>query len=306
MPSFTANAPTTKNNIFDSAAIAFSSSSFPSSASSRHPIYTHFLLLLRRPMLLLLLFLLPIHFIPTSVITIIAGTYAVVAASATSRSSFSSVPLRCYDSASAVPSRVAICKEDEICYSEYYALNTSLPHQPLAHYFDRFCIHKRHCIDRGMWPEQRPCISFRQLDPVVARTFKKKLRSERLDPSKLVHSHFCCCSNADLCNELDPERLQHLFNLSAEEEEHHYDFNPTSTSSAFKLQHRKRPRKGGGNNNSMKHGESDQQPATALMRGMMMAQSNGGAMRTTTIINIAVRIVVAAFVLLLSDQIFTS
>lgn len=244
MPSFTANAPTTKNNIFDSAAIAFSSSSFPSSASSRHPIYTHFLLLLRRPMLLLLLFLLPIHFIPTSVITIIAGTYAVVAASATSRSSFSSVPLRCYDSASAVPSRVAICKEDEICYSEYYALNTSLPHQPLAHYFDRFCIHKRkrrakmdgkggektvpidsknakvplpfifpdcstgHCIDRGMWPEQRPCISFRQLDPVVARTFKKKLRSERLDPSKLVHSHFCCCSNADLCNELDPERVR--------------------------------------------------------------------------------------------------
>ncbi|KAF7633688.1 hypothetical protein Mgra_00006869 [Meloidogyne graminicola] len=128
--------------------------------------------------------------------------------------------LNCFDSQSPIPIKVTKCKEEEVCYVEYYSLKTEQNLKELVHYFDRFCVNKRHCTDRGIWPEYKSCINLTQLDKMVAKTFERKLRSERLDPSKIVFTYFCCCSDYDKCNELGPNKLRLLFNLSISEEKY--------------------------------------------------------------------------------------
>uniref|UniRef100_A0A1I8B7Z7 DUF7773 domain-containing protein n=1 Tax=Meloidogyne hapla TaxID=6305 RepID=A0A1I8B7Z7_MELHA len=130
--------------------------------------------------------------------------------------------LNCFDSPSPIPKRVTECKPEEVCYVEYYSLKTTNESSQLAHYFDRFCVNRRQCTDRGIWPEQKPCINLSQLDKIVAKTFERKLRSERLDPTKIVFTHFCCCSDYDKCNELGPDKLRSLFNITASEQQEKY------------------------------------------------------------------------------------
>uniref|UniRef100_A0A183CB50 Ion_trans domain-containing protein n=1 Tax=Globodera pallida TaxID=36090 RepID=A0A183CB50_GLOPA len=117
------------------------------------------------------------------------------------------------------PSRENICGPEEICFGEYYSLHQSVPTNPandesLSHYFDRFCVHRQHCVSRGLWPEERACLHLDELDAVVARTFRNKLISERLDPSRLFNTRFCCCSDNDLCNRMDASEIGKLFNVT--------------------------------------------------------------------------------------------
>uniref|UniRef100_A0A914HY09 DUF7773 domain-containing protein n=1 Tax=Globodera rostochiensis TaxID=31243 RepID=A0A914HY09_GLORO len=117
------------------------------------------------------------------------------------------------------PSRENICGPEEICFGEYYSLHQSAPTNPandesLSHYFDRFCVHRQHCVSRGLWPEERACLHLNELDAAVAQTFRNKLISERLDPSRLFNTRFCCCSDNNLCNRMDASEIGKLFNVT--------------------------------------------------------------------------------------------
>lgn len=90
-------------------------------------------------------------------------------------------------------------------------LNESTP--PLAHFYDRFCVHKQHCRHRGLYPNAN-CLNVKQLDTVVRNTFYEKLRRERLDPNRLVYTQFCCCDFKDLCNDMSSQSIAELFNIS--------------------------------------------------------------------------------------------
>nr|CAD2163997.1 unnamed protein product [Meloidogyne enterolobii] len=133
--------------------------------------------------------------------------------------------LNCFDSQSPIPIRVTECKLEEVCYVEYYSLKTTFNSSQLAHYFDRFCVNRRQCTDRGIWPEYKPCINLSQLDKIVAKTFERKLLSERLDPTKIAFTHFCCCSDSDKCNEFGPDKLLSLFNITTSEQPGNYRHN---------------------------------------------------------------------------------
>lgn len=61
----------------------------------------------------------------------------------------------------------------------------------LAHFYDRFCVHKNHCINRGLLPNGN-CLNAYELDNAVQKTFWAKLRDERLEPKRLVSfCNFC-------------------------------------------------------------------------------------------------------------------
>ncbi|KAH7729551.1 hypothetical protein AAVH_03026 [Aphelenchoides avenae] len=108
----------------------------------------------------------------------------------------------CYDSQRAQPDRVTTCTDDQVCYAEYYAVKVgpagklfhrhAMPDAPtrLLQYYDRFCIHPQHCENRGLVDGQ--CLQLEDLDPLVRRTFRSKLKQQQLEPAQLVHTRFCC------------------------------------------------------------------------------------------------------------------
>lgn len=117
-----------------------------------------------------------------------------------------------------------MCREDEVCYAEYYSLraneHSAKKGRTLVEFYDRFCVHQQHCAARGLLPSSSGvgsnhsyyhCLDVGQLDSVVRRTFTNKLKYERLDPKRLINSRFCCCNDCDLCNEMSPTEIQRLF-----------------------------------------------------------------------------------------------
>ncbi|KJH47618.1 hypothetical protein DICVIV_06277 [Dictyocaulus viviparus] len=73
----------------------------------------------------------------------------------------SSSSLICYDSSAPRPRETVECGSDMMCYSEYYAVNRS---GTVRQYFDRFCVHRQHCEDRGI---DEKCQTLQQLDKRV-------------------------------------------------------------------------------------------------------------------------------------------
>ncbi|KHJ93769.1 hypothetical protein OESDEN_06310 [Oesophagostomum dentatum] len=94
---------------------------------------------------------------------------------------------------------------NEMCYSEYYAVNRS---GTVRQYFDRFCVHHKHCLDRGI---DESCQTLEQLDKGIQKTFFKYHHAK---PSRktLMHSRFCCCET-DRCNDFDSKMAYDIFGI---------------------------------------------------------------------------------------------
>ncbi|VDO85349.1 unnamed protein product [Heligmosomoides polygyrus] len=93
-----------------------------------------------------------------------------------------------------------------MCYSEYYAVNRS---GSVRQYFDRFCVHQKHCIDRGI---DQQCQSLEQLDKGIQKTFFK-YHHGKPSRSTLMKSRFCCCET-DRCNNFDSQMALEEFGIS--------------------------------------------------------------------------------------------
>ncbi|KAL3118999.1 hypothetical protein niasHT_003782 [Heterodera trifolii] len=131
-----------------------------------------------------------------------------------------SMAMICYNSQAVNPSRESICEPEEVCFGEYFSLRHSHDASLVAHFFDRFCVHRQHCLRRGFLPEGRACLRLDQLDAAVAQTFRDKLKSERMDPNRLLHTRFCCCSDKNFCNRMDAKEIGKLFNVSVTTPQH--------------------------------------------------------------------------------------
>ncbi|KAJ1373570.1 hypothetical protein KIN20_036007 [Parelaphostrongylus tenuis] len=59
-----------------------------------------------------------------------------------------------------------------ICYSEYYALNRS---GIVRQYFDRFCVHREDCVNRGI---DEQCQTLQQLDERIQIRTKEKYEDD--------------------------------------------------------------------------------------------------------------------------------
>ncbi|KAK6750256.1 hypothetical protein RB195_002319 [Necator americanus] len=95
----------------------------------------------------------------------------------------------------------------KMCYSEYYAVNRS---STVRQYFDRFCVHQKHCADRGI---DQICQTLEQLDKGIQKTFFKYHHAK---PSKktLIQSRFCCCET-DRCNNFDSQMAFEMFGITS-------------------------------------------------------------------------------------------
>uniref|UniRef100_A0A1I7SGW3 Protein quiver n=2 Tax=Bursaphelenchus xylophilus TaxID=6326 RepID=A0A1I7SGW3_BURXY len=128
--------------------------------------------------------------------------------------------IQCYDSfMRGDPTQTASCGEDQVCFSEFYALSK---HEDSPHisewYVDRFCVYRQQCLMRGIGPD---CVTVNELDKVVRRTFRKKLEHHIKDGwNRLLHTQFCCCES-DYCNRLDLNELHDLFNISTDASVYH-------------------------------------------------------------------------------------
>lgn len=90
----------------------------------------------------------------------------------------------------------------------------AIPDTPtrLLQFYDRFCVHQQQCSDRGLFDGQ--CVQLEDLDPVVRRTFRNKLKAQQLEPAQLVHTRFCCCSE-ERCNAMGAREVLELFNVTS-------------------------------------------------------------------------------------------
>ncbi|CAB3406169.1 unnamed protein product [Caenorhabditis bovis] len=112
--------------------------------------------------------------------------------------------LECYDSSYPVPHRRSECAPDQMCYSEYYAINRS---GLIRQYYDRFCVHKSHCLYRGI---DESCPTLIDLDEQMQNLFAK--HHAKSNPGSVKYSEFCCCST-DLCNDVNHKRVYDKYGL---------------------------------------------------------------------------------------------
>ncbi|PAV76149.1 hypothetical protein WR25_23449 [Diploscapter pachys] len=91
-----------------------------------------------------------------------------------------------------------------MCYSEYYALNRS---NTVRQYYDRFCVHVKHCIHRGI---DANCQDYHALDKTMQRLFAR--HHAKTFPKNILHSVFCCCTES-LCNSIDYKEVKEKFGL---------------------------------------------------------------------------------------------
>ncbi|VDM56808.1 unnamed protein product [Angiostrongylus costaricensis] len=94
-----------------------------------------------------------------------------------------------------------------MCYSEYYAVNHS---GTVRQYFDRFCVHREHCVNRGI---DEQCQTLQQLDKRVQVSF---FSYHHARPSRraLVQSRFCCCET-DRCNNFNNQMAYEIFGITS-------------------------------------------------------------------------------------------
>uniref|UniRef100_A0A158PBZ2 Activin_recp domain-containing protein n=1 Tax=Angiostrongylus cantonensis TaxID=6313 RepID=A0A158PBZ2_ANGCA len=96
-----------------------------------------------------------------------------------------------------------IFASNAMCYSEYYAVNRS---GTVRQYFDRFCVHREHCVNRGI---DEQCQTLQQLDRRIQVSF---FSYHHTRPSRraLVQSRFCCCET-DRCNNFNNQMAYEIF-----------------------------------------------------------------------------------------------
>ncbi|KAK6750255.1 hypothetical protein RB195_002319 [Necator americanus] len=91
----------------------------------------------------------------------------------------------------------------KMCYSEYYAVNRS---STVRQYFDRFCVHQKHCADRGI---DQICQTLEQLDKGIQKTFfkyhhakpSKKTLIQSRRPREFLTNALCAAARKVIPNE---------------------------------------------------------------------------------------------------------
>lgn len=78
-----------------------------------------------------------------------------------------------------------------------------------------------HCQFRGL---SENCLTIDELDPIVQKTFRKKLSNHKFSSSNLIHTRFCCCSK-DLCNTMSAAEIKDIFNVTSSAPQKYGDFN---------------------------------------------------------------------------------